>query len=118
MYIIENALVYMTRYFIKVTLKRSWHILRRHEDDQGHVEIVRNSGEAGRVVGVDNKEGWTSGEGKQISRIQATMLFHVSGGTGLSHDRFYILAWLQENTTKVVACVLWLRADWKGTVGG
>ena len=117
---IANALFFYNKALTNTrnTLERGWYILRRHEDHQRHVEVVRNAGETGRVVGVNYEEGWTSCEGKQISRIQATMLFHMSRGTGLGHNRFNILAWLQEDAAEVVARVLWLRADWKGTVGG
>ena len=77
-----------------------------------------NTGKTARVVRINNYKCWTTSEGKQISGVQATVLLHVDRGTTLGCNRFNILPRLQKDASKVVAYILWLRADWEGTISG
>ena len=56
------------------TLEAGRNILRGHEHDERHVEVVRDGGEGETVVGVNHQEGWAAGEGEKVSGVQATVL--------------------------------------------
>ena len=51
--------------------------LRRHENHQRHVEVMRNGPESQAVIRVDHQKGRAAGEGEQVAGVQAAVLLYL-----------------------------------------
>ena len=59
---------------ISFTLEVWRNILRRHENNEWHVKVMRNGGEGEAIVGVHHQEGWASRKREEIPWVKATVL--------------------------------------------